>query len=123
MNGITLSMDFFDRKAPRTLALHSARGDTTNDLVERRMTQAIPRMTNLFLQLGLDASPEAIADFIGEHQLPADVHIADAPYWSDAQRQFICEKLRADGPWSLIVDQLNESLHERAVKEQMAGDD
>ena len=48
-----------------------------------------PRMTNLFLQLGLDASEEAIAEFIGSHQLPADVHIVDAPFWTEGQRQFI----------------------------------
>ena len=35
------------------------------------MTPAIPRMTNLFLQLGLGASEAAIADFIQRHQLPA----------------------------------------------------
>ena len=53
------------------------------------MTPAIPRMTNLFLQLGLDASEAAIADFIQRHQLPADVAITDAPFWSEAQRQLL----------------------------------
>lgn len=80
------------------------------------MSNAIPRMTNLFLQLGLEADEVAIARFIKEHQLPTDVHIADAPYWNDAQRQFIKEQLAADAPWSIIVDQLSESLHEDAVK-------
>ncbi|NLJ51384.1 MAG: DUF2789 domain-containing protein [Alcaligenaceae bacterium] len=79
---------------------------------------AIPRMTNLFLQLGLDASEEAIAEFIGKHQLEADVDIADAPFWTEAQRQFITEKLASDGAWAIIVDQLSESLHEDAVKRQ-----
>jgi len=73
-------------------------------------------MTNLFLQLGLDADEEAIAQFIQDHQLPTDVHIADAPYWNDAQRQFIKEQLAADASWAIIVDQLSESLHEDAVK-------
>ncbi|TFL08866.1 DUF2789 domain-containing protein [Pusillimonas caeni] len=80
------------------------------------MSNAIPRMTNLFLQLGLDASEEAIAQFIKDHQLPTDVEIADAPYWNDAQRQFLTEQIAADAPWAIIVDQLNESLHEDAVK-------
>lgn len=82
------------------------------------MTQAVPRMTNLFLQLGMDASEPAIAEFIRTHQLPAEVHIADAPYWSDAQRQFLAEQLKADAAWAIVVDQLNESLHEDAVKRQ-----
>lgn len=78
----------------------------------------IPRMSNLFLQLGLDDSDEAIAKFIGQHQLAADVDIVDAPFWTEAQRQFIAEKLEIDGSWTTIVDQLNESLHEDAVKQK-----
>jgi len=75
-----------------------------------------PRMTNLFLQLGLDASAEGIAQFIAGHQLATDVEVADAPYWSDAQRQFLAESLQADAAWSTVVDELNEALHEEAVK-------
>lgn len=82
------------------------------------MNNATPRMTNLFLQLGLDASEGAIAAFIRAHQLPADVDIADAPYWNEAQRQLLCEQLKADAAWSIVVDQLSESLHEDAVKRQ-----
>lgn len=40
----------------------------------------IPRMSNLFLQLGLDNSYEKIAEFIGNNQLPADVELIDAPF-------------------------------------------
>jgi hypothetical protein len=84
------------------------------------MSNATPRMTNLFLQLGLEASEQAIADFIVANQLAADVHIADAPFWNEAQRQFLCEQIKADAAWSLVVDQLNESLHEDAVRQRMA---
>lgn len=80
------------------------------------MSNPTPRMTNLFLQLGLEADEEAIAQFIKNHQLPTDVHLADAPYWNEAQAQFIKEQLAADASWAIIVDQLNESLHEDAVK-------
>lgn len=83
------------------------------------MSNAVPRMTNLFLQLGLDASDEGIARFIETHQLPVDVHVWDAPYWSDAQRQFLNEQIRADAAWAIIVDQLSESLHEDAVQAQV----
>jgi len=75
-----------------------------------------PRITNLFLQLGLDASAERIARFIREHQLATDVEVAEAPYWNDAQRQFLSESLQADAAWSTVVDELNEALHEEAVK-------
>ena len=39
----------------------------------------------------------------------------EAPYWSDAQRQFLAEKIASDGEWAIVVDQLNESLHEDAT--------
>jgi len=74
-----------------------------------------PTMTNLFLQLGLDASVQGIAQFIQGHQLPTEVALGDAPYWTDAQRQFLMEQLKADAAWAVIVDQLNESLHADAV--------
>ncbi|WP_180033852.1 DUF2789 domain-containing protein [Acinetobacter sp. YH12233] len=79
------------------------------------MTQVRPRMTHLFAQLGLDSSAEGIAKFIHEHQLPKDVNLMEAPYWSDAQRQFLAEKIASDGEWAIVVDQLNESLHEDAT--------
>jgi len=85
------------------------------------MNNAVVRMTNLFLQLGLDASEEGIASFITSHQLPADVALADAPFWNDAQRQFLAEQLSADAHWAMVVDQLNESLHEDAVKQRTGG--
>ena len=75
-----------------------------------------PTMTNLFLQLGLDASEQGIARFIESHQLAADVLMADAPYWNDAQRQFLAEQLKADAVWAVVVDQLSVSLHEDAVQ-------
>ena len=82
------------------------------------MDDTEPRMTNLFLQLGLEAGEQDIARFIRTHQLPAEVAIAEASFWNDGQRQFIAEQLRADAAWAMVVDQLNESLHEDAVKAQ-----
>lgn len=80
------------------------------------MNTAEPRMSNLFKQLGLDDSDQAIANFIVQHQLPTDVTLADAAFWDESQRQFIVEQIKADAPWALIVDALNESLHEEATK-------
>lgn len=75
-----------------------------------------PTMTNLFLQLGLEEGSDEIAQFIQAHQLPAEVALGDAPYWSDAQRQFLVEQLKADAPWAMVVDQLSEALHAQAVE-------
>jgi Protein of unknown function (DUF2789). len=80
------------------------------------MTMSVrPRMTHLFEQLGLDSSEDAIALFIVTHQLSAQTKITEADYWTDAQRQFLAEKIKSDGEWAIIVDQLNESLHEDSL--------
>ncbi|WP_122900983.1 DUF2789 domain-containing protein [Acinetobacter sp. B51(2017)] len=79
------------------------------------MTQVRPRMTHLFEQLGLDSSEEGIALFISTHQLNAQTKITQADYWTEAQRQFLAEKIKSDGEWAIIVDQLNESLHEDSL--------
>jgi hypothetical protein len=76
-------------------------------------------MTDLFMQLGLASDPESIARFIHEHQLPSDVRLCDAPFWSESQRQFLLEQFKADASWIIIVDQLNESLHEDALRQQL----
>ena len=81
------------------------------------MTHVRPRMTHLVQQLGLDASAEGIATVIHEHQLHKDLTLLDAPYWSEAQRQFLSEKIASDGEWAIVVDQLNESLHENSTIE------
>lgn len=51
------------------------------------------RMTNLFLQLGLPADPEAIAHFIVTNQLPEQVPLLEAPLWNESQRHFLREAL------------------------------
>lgn len=68
------------------------------------------RMTNLFLQLGLDATPEGVASFISKHRLASEVNILDADIWNEGQRQLLKELLCSDGDWALVVDQLNEAL-------------
>lgn len=76
----------------------------------------IPRMTNLFAQLGLDDTEEGIAQFIATNQLSTDVEIVDAPFWNEGQRQLIAEKLASDGAWTTVIDQLNEALHKDATE-------
>ena len=83
------------------------------------MDETTPSMTTLFQQLGLQESNEAIAQFIRANQLPADVTITKAAIWNDSQRQFLSEQLGADANWALVVDQLNEALHQDAVAQRI----
>lgn len=80
------------------------------------MSNARPRMTNLFLQLGLDSSPQAIEDFIRNNPLADDVHILEAPFWNASQAAVLREMLCSDGDWSLVVDQLSEAMRECCAK-------
>lgn len=66
--------------------------------------------SELFEQLGLDASHEGIAQFISSHQLPAEVELVDAPFWSPTQAEFLKEGWQADSDWAEVIDQLNVSL-------------
>lgn len=68
-------------------------------------------MQTLFAQLGLDNSDQAILAFIKAHQLPENVKLGDASFWSTGQSQFLKEKWQGDDEWALLVDQLNEELH------------
>jgi hypothetical protein len=69
-------------------------------------------LENLFLQLGLSNSPDAIDAFIKEHKLPSDTPLAEAPFWSATQAAFIRESLSEDSDWAEVVDQLNVQLHD-----------
>ena len=70
-----------------------------------------PNMTNLFLQLGLEAGERDIAEFILQHPLASDVKVSQAPFWSDGQRHFLAEALKRDAEWAPVVDELNTALH------------
>lgn len=82
------------------------------------MTRPLPEncvhFTDLFDQLGLASSPQAIADFIGAHSpLRGDVLLAEAPFWNESQAQFLREKkARDEPPYNMLIDQLNASLRE-----------
>lgn len=69
-------------------------------------------LENLFNQLGLDSDEAAIEQFIVDHFLAEDVKLVEAPFWSTGQASFLKEKLLEDGPWALVVDELNVRLHE-----------
>lgn len=73
--------------------------------------------TDLFAQLGLASSPDAIADFIVAHRpVPGNVFLADAPFWNEAQAQFIREqRTRDEPPFNMLIDQLSEALRDDAA--------
>ena len=66
---------------------------------------------NLFAQLGLPNTEDAIDTFIESHRLADDLPLYDAPFWSEGQRQFIRQSLRLDSEWAEVVDELSMMLH------------
>lgn len=65
----------------------------------------------LFDQLGLPSNAGAIDAFIAKHRpLAENVVLADAPFWTPAQAQFLREEFDEDADWAELVDQLNLRL-------------
>ena len=70
-----------------------------------------PTLELLFEQLGLDASADAIDQFIDTHQLTSDIPLHMAPFWSKAQHDFIISNWKKDDEWAIVIDELNQQLH------------
>ena len=71
-------------------------------------------MNNLFAQLGLDSSDEAIEEFINNNQLAKEEKLTDAHIWNDKQRMFLQEEWKQDAAWVEVIDELNVRLHPTA---------
>ncbi len=71
-------------------------------------------MNELFAQLGLDSSDEAIDQFIEKNQLAKEEELIDAHIWSDNQRAFLQEEWFKDAAWVETIDELNVRLHPEA---------
>ncbi|MDZ5459855.1 DUF2789 domain-containing protein [Azohydromonas lata] len=70
-------------------------------------------LKDLFDQLGLPSEQGDIEHFIESHRpLPDDLRLADAPFWTPAQAQFLKEEFLDDADWAPLVDQLNALLHQ-----------
>lgn len=69
-------------------------------------------MNELFAQLGLESSDEAVEKFIADNQLDEETNLKNAPFWSDSQRAFIQEEWKHDAVWAMVLDELNTRLHE-----------
>ena len=69
-------------------------------------------LAELFAQLGLPTSTDAIEAFIEAHRpLPAQQKIYDAEFWSPAQATFLRECRAEDADWAELVDELSVRLH------------
>ena len=77
-----------------------------------------PTLELFFEQLGLDASAEAIDQFIDTHQLSMGVPLHKAPFWTPSQHDFIISHWKKDDDWAMVIDILNEQLH---VENQLLG--
>lgn len=68
-------------------------------------------MNDLFAQLGLDSSDEAIDSFIEKHKLAKEEALIESDIWNDNQRMFLQEEWRKDAAWVEVIDELNVRLH------------
>ena len=71
------------------------------------MEPAIHEFADLFRQLGLAADAASIETFIARHRpLPPGTALADAPFWTPSQAQFLREEIADDADWAELVDAL-----------------
>lgn len=68
-------------------------------------------MNDLFAQLGMDNSDEAIDQFIDNNQLAKDEELVNSDIWTEKQRMFLQEEWKKDAVWVEIIDDLNVRMH------------
>lgn len=78
------------------------------------MELTTPTLATLFEQLGLDSDDASIDAFAEKNQLPDNVKLIDADFWTPQQARFLKEELREDAEWAPVVDELNVLLHKPA---------
>ena len=71
-------------------------------------------INELFAQLGLDSSDDAIDAFIEKNQLAKDEELIEADIWTENQRMFLQEEWEKDAAWVEVIDDLNVRLHPQA---------
>ncbi|CAG0970025.1 hypothetical protein RHDC4_01218 [Rhodocyclaceae bacterium] len=75
------------------------------------MEAPVHDLSQLFAQLGLPSDPPAIDGFIASHgPLPAAMQLAEAPFWTPGQADFLREGMLVDADWSDVIDTLNQEL-------------
>lgn len=73
-------------------------------------------LADLFDQLGLESSEDAINAFIRSHQLTADTRLENAPFWNPSQVEFFVEARNQDADWVELVDELDTFLHQSSMR-------
>ena len=68
-------------------------------------------MNELFAQLGLDSSDEAIDSFVENNKLAREEKLIEAAVWNDSQRAFLQEEWNKDAAWVEVIDDLNVRMH------------
>ena len=68
-------------------------------------------MNELFAQLGLDSSDEAIDSFIEKNPLAKEEKLTESDIWNDNQRAFLQEEWNKDAAWVETIDELNVRMH------------
>ncbi len=77
------------------------------------MDRSRHNMANLFAQLGIKNSDDAIECFIATNRgIPENQALADAGIWNNGQAQFLKEAIQLDSDWSEVVDSLDALLRE-----------
>ena len=71
-------------------------------------------INDLFAQLGLDNSDEAIDNFIETNRLAKDEELIESKIWNEKQRMFLQEEWKRDAVWVETIDELNVRLHPSA---------
>lgn len=71
-------------------------------------------INDLFAQLGLDSSDEAIDQFIENNKLAKDEELIKSNIWNEKQRMFLQEEWKKDAVWVEIIDELNVRMHPSA---------
>ncbi|WP_053148094.1 DUF2789 domain-containing protein [Pseudomonas sp. Pf153] len=75
------------------------------------MEKPVHNLPALFKQLGLPDDAESIDKFMVSHSpLKPGLHLADAFFWSEGQRQLLREEILEDADWAVLVDQLDVLL-------------
>ncbi|WP_431495708.1 DUF2789 domain-containing protein [Pseudomonas brassicacearum] len=75
------------------------------------MESPIHSLPALFKQLGLSDDAVDIDKFIATHSpLKPELHLADAYFWNEGQRQMLRDEILEDADWAEVIDQLDVLL-------------
>jgi hypothetical protein len=69
-------------------------------------------LSTLFDQLGLASGHDEIEAFFAEHRIDKSTPLANAPFWNEAQRQFLTESIEQDADWAEMIDMIDVRLRE-----------